>query len=343
MATIQSNPTPTPTPTPSSPNQKGKGGNTIMTVALVVLGLFSAFMTYNWASGRTANAALQTELSETEEFKVQAEQQYYEALAELEEMRGDNEELNALIDQQKAELKTSKEKIDGLTRDSRNLGAARRELADLKAQVQTYLAELNTLREENQMLTDANGRLSTERDMLSTDLTAARDENANLNESKAVLVNERDKLNETNSKLSRKVLAGSVINVNNLVAVGEKQRSSGKYVERNTAKNVDRIKVCFETEENRVAAKGEEMYYLRIIQPTGETINIAAEGGGVLRNEETGEMVAYTKPVSFNFDGDTANICADWNVASQQYTEGVYTIELYNKGYLAGATTLNLK
>jgi hypothetical protein len=131
--------------------------------------------------------------------------------------------------------------------------------------------------------------------------------------------------------------------VNNLVAVGEKKRSSGKFVERNAAKNVDRIKVCFETEENRVAAPGEEVYYLRIIQPSGETINIAVEGGGVLRNEETGEMVAYTKPVNFSFDGEMANMCADWNVATQQYAAGIYTIELYNKGYLAGATTLKLK
>lgn len=337
MATIQSN------PTPMSPTPKKKSNNSALIVALCVLGLIAAVSTYGWLSNSSKNADLQTELSETEEFKAQAEQKYYEALSELEEMRGDNEELNSLIDQQKAELKTAKEKIDGLTRDSRNLGAARRELKALRAQADAYIAELNTLREENQLLTDANNQLTTERDMLSTDLTAARQENQNLNETKAVLVSERDQLTQQKEQLSRKVTAGSVINVRNMVAVGQKQRNSGKFVDRNSAKNIDRINVCFETEENRVASPGEEVYYLRIIQPDGTTINIANEGGGVLRSEETGEMVSYSKPVNFQFDGESNNLCANWDVPTQQYSAGIYTIELYNKGYLAGATTLKLK
>lgn len=341
MATIQSNPTPS-TPNPG-PKKDNGSKSTIMTVALVVLAVLLAFTTYSWLSGRTENAQLTTTLSETEEFKAQAEQQYYEALAELEEMRGDNEELNALIDQQKAELKMSKEKIDGLTRDSRNLAAARRELKDLRTQVDTYIAELNQLREENQLLTDANTELTSERDLLSTDLQSVRQENESLNEARAVLVSERDQLSTEKEQLSRKVTAGSVISVANLIAEGQKQRNSGKYVSRSAAKNVDRLYICFNTEENRVAETGEEVYYLRIINPTGETINIAAEGGGALRSEETGEMIAYTKPVSFEFDGAATNLCTEWNVPSQSYSEGVYNIELYNKGYLAGSTTLELK
>ncbi|MEL6273649.1 MAG: hypothetical protein AAFU03_00910, partial [Bacteroidota bacterium] len=298
---------------------------------------------FGYFSGRGENKELQTALSETEEFKVQAEQQYYQALAELEEMRGDNEELNAMIDQQKAELKTMKEKIDGLTRDSRNLSAARRELASLREQTEAYVAELNQLREENMQLTADKERLTEERDLLSSDLTTARQTAAELEETKAVLVSERDQLSNTNDQLNKKVTAGSVIAVSNVTAVGQKQRNSGKYVDRKSAKNIDRLYICMNTEENRVADPGEEVYYLRIIKPSGETISIEAEGSGTLRSEESGEVIPYTKTVTFPFDGAAQSMCAEWNVPGQVYNEGDYRVELYNKGYLAGSTTLNLK
>lgn len=314
-----------------------------MTVAIVALALLLAFTTYGWLSGRSDNSELTTELNETMEFKAQAEQQYYEAIAELEEMRGSNEELNMLIDQQKAELKTMKEKVDGLTRDSRNLSSARRELAALREQADSYVAQLNQLQEENAMLTEDNRKLATERDVLSTDLQSTRAENEELNQTKAVLVSERDQLTDVNSKLSKKVTAGSVIAVKSMTAVGQKQRNSGKYVDRNSAKNVDRLFVCFSTLANKVADPGEEVYYLRVVNPRGETISIDAEGSGTLKLQQNNETIPYTKPVYFDFDGGANELCAEWNVAGQTYEEGNYTIELYNKGYLAGSTTMELK
>ncbi len=330
-------------PSNPMPNTEGDKKSNILTVALIVVALFAAFATYGWMSNRSQATELQSSLTETEAFKVQAEQQYYEALAELEQMRGDNEELNAMIDEQKAELKTAKEKIDGLTRDSRNLSAARRELSALRTQVDGYLAELNQLREENQMLADANNQLTSEKNLLSSDLESVRQSNEALSQDRAVLVSQTEQLAAEKEKLSRKVTAGAVIGVSNLSAVGQKQRSSGKYVDRNDAKNVERIYVCFNTDENRVATAGEEVYFLRIISPIGETINIAAEGGGALRSEESGEMIPYTKPVYFQFDGTAGRLCTEWNVASQNYSAGTYNIELYNKGYLAGKTTMVLK
>lgn len=335
MATIQSNPTPTP--------PKKDNGKTLMTVGLVVLALLLAVATYGWLSNRGENAELTTELNETMEFKAQAEQQYYEAIAELEEMRGSNEEMNAVIDEQKAELKMMKEKVDGLTRDNRNLAAARRELTALREQADSYIAQLNQLREENAMLSEDNRQLTTERDELSTSLTNSRAENEELNATRAVLVSERDQLSNQNSELSRKVTQGSVIAVNSIEAVGQKRRNSGKYVDRSNAKNVDRLFVCFNTRGNVVAEAGEEVYYLRIINPGGETISIDAEGSGSFRSAETGETIPYTKPVYFDFDGNPTDACAEWNVPGQTYAEGTYTVELYNKGYLAGSTTMRLK
>ncbi|WP_116125971.1 hypothetical protein [Lewinella sp. IMCC34183] len=332
MATYQNSPAPRP--------QKNRtpllaGIIAVLLIAVAVLGV--SFMNRG-----TENAQLSTELVEMEQFKAQAEKQYYESLAELEEMRGSNDELNALIDQQKEELRLQNEKITSLTRDSRNLGAARKELADLRTKASGYLAELEELRERNAQLTEDRDRLANERDLLNNDLQVSQQTNEQLNSERAVLVSEREKLANQNSALSRKVDVASVIKTNNVTVEGQKQRNSGRWVGRNNAKNVERIYVCFNSLDNAVAEPGEETFQMRIIDPTGSTMSIEAEGSGVLTTSD-GEQVPYTKNVPFSFEGDAANHCAEWNVPGQEYAEGIYTIELYNKGNLVGNTQLELK
>jgi predicted RNase H-like nuclease (RuvC/YqgF family) len=341
MATTQNSPSNTPKFTPTPEPKKNytpilAGLAVVLLLALIGLGI-------GYANRGSENAELSADLVEMEQFKAQAEQQYYESLAELEEMRGSNEELNAMIDQQKEELRVQKDKIAALTRDSRNLAAARRELAELRTQTDGYLAQLEEQRLKIAELEEDNTRLTGERDLLSSDLQVSRQQNEALNSERAVLVSERDQLSNTNEALSRKVGIASVIKTNNVSIVGQKERNNGKWVDRNTAKNVDRLYVCFNSLDNSVAEAGEESFQVRIINPNGETIQIEAEGSGVLINAENGDQIPYTTSMGFNFDGSAASHCAEWNVASQQYTKGTYTAELYNKGFFVGTGSVTLK
>ena len=343
MATIQNSPNPkSPKFTPATPEPK-KNRTPLLAGIIAVLLIALAGLGIGYANRGTDNAELQSDLVEMEQFKATAEKQYYESLAELEEMRGSNEELNALIDQQKEDLRVQKDKITSLTRDSRNLAAARRELKELRTQTEGYLAELETLRVANAELTANNERLTTERDLLSSDLQVSRQQNESLNSERAVLVSEREQLTSNNQELSRKVGIASVIKANNVTMVGQKQRSSGKFVDRRNAKAIDRLYICFNSLDNAVAQTGEETFQLRVINPAGETIQIDAEGSGVLTDANTAEQIPYTKSVGFAFDGAAANHCAEWNVAGQQYAEGTYTVELYNKGYLVGTGNTTLR
>jgi len=343
MATIQSNPNPKPsssfTPTPAPK----KNRTPLLAGIIAVLLLALAGLGLGYANRGTENAGLQTDLVEMEQFKATAEKQYYESLAELEEMRGSNEELNALIDQQKEELRTQKDKISALTRDSRNLVAARRELKELRSQTDGYVTQLEELRAENDALNENNARLTSERDLLSSDLQVTRQEKESLEGERAVLVTEREELTANNEELSRKVSIGAAIRTNNVVMIGQKQRSSGKWVDRKSSKNVERLYICFNSLDNGVAEQGEESFQLRIINPGGETIQIDAEGSGVLTNASSGEQIPYTKSVNFAFDGNAANHCAEWNVPSQPYQEGTYVAELYNKGFFVGTGEVTLK
>jgi hypothetical protein len=80
---------------------------------------------------------------------------------------------------------------------------------------------------------------------------------------------------------------------------------------------------------------------VRIINPTGETIQVESLGSGVLNNVETTEEVAYTKSKELMYTGTDAMSCLSWQ-SDTEMEKGLYAVEVYNKGYLAGKSTFKL-
>ena len=114
-------------------------------VVIVALLGVTAFLLYNNYNQDMVIDTQKTELLETEQLKAELEKQYYESLSELEEMRGSNEELNALIDQQKAQLAEQKDKIARSIRSGKStkqeLTDARSQIAQMKVQLDGYISE----------------------------------------------------------------------------------------------------------------------------------------------------------------------------------------------------------
>merc|ERR1712137_961179 len=84
----------------SSPKQDNSRQKLIAIAAVIIVALLgvNAFLIVNSMNKSKANKELTSQLDESEQLKAELEKQYYEALSELEEMRGSNEELNALIE-----------------------------------------------------------------------------------------------------------------------------------------------------------------------------------------------------------------------------------------------------
>lgn len=329
-------------PTSSSP-QKGSN-NTIAIAAVIIVALLglSAFLGVRNFQLNNTKQELTADFEKTEELKVELEKQYYEALSELEEMRGSNEELNTLIETQKEELKTQKDKIAGLLGDSRNYRAARKEMAALKTQVEQYVAEINQLRQENEELMANNTQLTEQNQNLNTDLESERMNSAQLTSERAILVSEKETLETERARLAKKVDIASVIKVDNIDAAGYKLRKSGKPVKKSNAKNVERIIVKFNTTDNAVAETGTEFFHVRIINPLGETLAMEELGSGIFTNSATGEQIRYTMTKEADYSGSGESLSIQWT-PGQTFAKGNYEVEVYNKGYLAGSTSFQLK
>lgn len=340
MATTSSSPSPNPS---YQPNSGGDSGNKVpYIVAIVLLALATVGLGIFPFSKSSENEKVTAMYDESEQLKAELEKQYYEALSELEELRGSNDEMNALIEQQKVELKDQKDKIAGLLKDSRNLSAARKELAALRTQAEGYIAEINQLREQNEMLTSENATLLEKNDTLSKNLQDQQMANAELSSERAVLVSEKEQLEEVRQQLSRKVNIASVIKVDGIEVTGLKTKKSGKDVKRRNADNIDKLQVCFNTSANDVAEAGSEVFFVRIINPLGETLAIEEMGSGVMTNNANQEQVLYTQAREMEYNGEAGNLCTEW-APNQPLQEGNYELEIYNKGFLAGSTSFQLK
>lgn len=281
------------------------------------------------------------QLVESEQVKVELEKEYFKALSDLEEMRGSNTELNAMIETQKEDLKKQKGQISSLIRNKKDLAEARTQIESLKEQAAQYITELTQLKDENSQLAADNSRLTTERDILTTEVNKERALNDELLTVKASLMEEKEGLESDNTDLTSKVNRASVINVTDIDVQGFKIKPSGKEVKRGTAKNVDLLKICFKANENPIVGEGNEHFFVRIINPNGETIAIESDGSGVLTNNATNEEVRYTKAKEMMYTGTEAISCLSWQ-AEGAIEKGIYAVEVYNKGFLSGKSTFKM-
>ncbi len=324
-------------------NQKNSQSQLIAVASVTIVALLAiiGWLYYSNMQQQKLVSKHKTELDEASVVKAELEKEYYEALADLEELRGDNTELNAMIEAQKAELKKQKDEISGLISSRRDLASAREEIRILKEQASSTLAELTQLREDNLRLASSNERLTEEKVILTSEIQKERAVTDELLTVKAALTEEKEGLSKEKDLLSRKVNRASVINVSDIDVQGFKLKGSGKEVKRGTAKNVDLLKICFKANENAITEAGNEEFHIRLISPRGETVMVESMGSGVITSLESGERVAYTKAKELMYTGTDAMSCLSWQ-SETEMEKGLYAVEVYNKGYLSGKSTFKL-
>ncbi|GAB1398498.1 hypothetical protein MASR1M65_32780 [Saprospiraceae bacterium] len=297
----------------------------IAIAAIIALLGVNAYLLYNKSKLTTANTQLSTQLDETSKLKLELEQQYNESLSKLEEMRGDNEEMNAMIDKQKSDLQAQKNQISNLLKNKGDLSKAKEQIAQLISQRDQFMAQLEELKMKNEQLTADNTKLT-------TDLQSEKANTESLTAAKAALVSEKDNLASQNEKLSSKVTRASVIPVSKVEITGLKVDSKNKEHKKRYAKNIDRLRVCFDAAANDITEGGNETFFIRMINPTGETLAREDMGSGTLTTTDTKEKIRYTSSKDIEYSKTATQVCLNWDQA-EALAKGVYQVEIYNKGY----------
>ena len=303
--------------------------------------LLSGYLWYENSNLKSANQAQVSELAELQEVQAELDSDYQAALESIEGLRTDNQELNALIDNQKEELKAQKSRVNNLIWAKRELDQAREEIAKFETMTAEYLAQISDLESQNEMLTAENAKLTKDIVVLNDNLDTEKQLTSELTEARAVLMSQKDDLTEKNQALSDKVEIGSAIKINWMSFEGGEVKDNGDWRKRKIAKRSKTLRTCFRTETNVVVPAGEEEFHLRIIGPTGETIASDDMGSGELTDKLTGETVKYTMSGTLTYNNEDTEACMDWDPSSE-VAKGIYAVEIYNKGYKVGSGDFKL-
>lgn len=310
-------------------------------LALILLSA-GGYLFYQNAQLRQDIMEKDLEFSELQEIHTELDSQYLDAQNQLESLKGDNAELNRIIDKQLQEIREHKNQISALIRDNKNYGEAREELSELRATVEQYVEQIRELEQENRSLADENLALKDETEVLTSSVAQAREENMVLQASSEQLAMEKEQLTETNINLSKKVDEATTIMVDKIDIRGFATKETGKDVRRRRARNVEKLNICFDTEVNQFASEGEEVFYIRIINPKGETIAVESAGSGTTNLTENDTPITYSTKLTIDYKHSEAEACLEWD-PDVPFPEGLYAVEIYNKGFVAGHTTFKLR
>lgn len=314
----------------------------IAVIAIIILLLLNSYLLYNNFNQKKVIKQQQEKVDVSNKLKLKLEKEYYNALASLEELRGDNDELNEMIEEQKELLKTQKNRISALIEENKNLDYVRQQIKEMEKEAAEYLAEIKSLKQRNKELTMTNAELQAAKTELRMKMNSERlrnDSLAALNQSVRAAKNQ---VVEKNKSLNKTVQKAAAIDVINIDVKSYKITRNGNLRRRRRAKNIELVEVCFETTVNPIAESGTESFYVRIINPNGETMANKNRGSGVFTEMEDDTELRYTKLTQMRYNKTPSVACIQWS-PDVEFIEGIYEVEIYNKGYLVGKTTIELK
>ncbi len=224
-----------------------------------------------------------------------------------------------------------------------------REIADKRNRIQQLLSKVGATEQE---LAEAKGLIAS----LNTDIAGYKSQVETLQGEKLVLtqeqntvIKERDKVQKdydsatTVIKEKEEVIdIATTLHASNFSISGINETKSGKEKTTSTAKRVDKLRITFDIDENRVAQSGTKNIFVCITGPDGKPLAAEALGSGKFSTRDGAEKY-YTQKIDINYtQGQRQPVSIDWK-QNIDFEKGDYKIEVYNNGFKIGEGISNLK
>lgn len=269
---------------------------------------------YQFNKGQNTMANYETKVDTLEMARTEVEAELNATYAELEKFKGQNAQMDSILNEANVRIDEQKSKIGTLLKSVKNSEELNKkltaELDELRKLKDAYLDKIDSLMLANQQLMADNTQLNT-------------------------------KVQDLDNNLKSTVNKASMLQAEYIKAVAFKKRSSTKYTETAMAKRTNKIEVSFKLIQNRIAKSGQRTVYLRIVEPGGEVIGNKATGSKVVKIN--GSDVLFSNSTQVDYTNDNKDVVIAWEEADRNFTAGTYNIEIYVDDYLAGANTIVLK
>lgn len=224
-----------------------------------------------------------------------------------------------------------------------------REIASKRNRIQELLSKVNATEKD---LTEAKSLIAS----LNNDITGYRAQVETLQGEKIVLTREKNMVTEERDKVKKEfdsaayiikqkeelIDVATTLHASNFSILGINETSDGKEKKTSTAKKVDKLRISFDIDENRITQSGQKDIFVCITGPDGKPLVVEALGSGNFSTRD-GEQKSYTKKIDINYtQGQRQPVSIDWK-QNTNFQIGDYKIEVYNNGFKIGEGVSNLK
>lgn len=297
--------------------------NILFGVLIVALVGTWVYLIWDKSKSNQQKQQLSMQLSATDASKKDLQGELNEAVMNLDMLKSSNAKAESLLKTKDKDIEDLKQRIEKILNDKNangsQLALARGLIKQLKANIQTYAAEVEKLKGENVALTEEKRVVTEDRDVIRKHFDSA----------KTVII-EKEKI----------IDIGSTLHASNLNVTGVKERGNGREKETTTAKRVDKLKISFDLDENRITQSGLKEIFINLVAPDGSVVVIPGADKFVTRD---GVEKQATKKVEIDYrQGERKQV--QFEMAKiQNFVPGDYKIEIYNNGFKIGEVVRSLK
>jgi hypothetical protein len=319
------------TKTNETASNKNNSARNILTAGLL-FALLSSWGYIIFDKGKTKETIGQKEslLATSNLQTAQLQKELDDVALRYDDLKTANNKKDSTITRRDKEIAEKKTKIQQLLNKANasqgELTEAKKLISDLRGDISGYKQQIVLLRAEKNMLMNEKTVAITQRDKLQKDYDSTQ---LVVNEKEAAI---KDKDNAID--------IGGTLHASNISIAGINERRNGKEKTTTKAKKVDKLRVSFDIDENRIAKSGPKQIYVCITSPDGNPI--ALQTGGTF-NERNGAEKWYTQKLSINYEQNKRQTLSfDWK-PTDNFNTGDYKIEVYNNGFKIGESTKTLK
>ena len=316
-----------------SENTNSNGKLHAIYIALILL-LIGGLVFTNLKLKKSKETIVVTEqkVTEVEKLKSDLDLRYNESLQEIESYRGQNAGLDSMLNIKEQELTAKKAKIDALLGQVSAAKAGSSEKAKLYADAQVLIKQLE----------DDKLRLQTSIDSLITVNKILYQERDSITGELSTTIQKKQQVDEENQKMEDRIDKASILGTANIQCSPIRMTRKGKEDEVNKAKDAEKLRICFDLLQNKIAQAGETEVAVRILNPDGTTIQLQNLGIGTLKEATTGNDIPYTYTIKPDYQNETKTVCSYW-AQTFKFASGKYSVEVYQKGFLIGQSTFVMK
>ncbi len=305
---------------------KNNNGRNILTALLIIalLGTWG-YIIFDKNKNRQKEQDLTSQIVNSDSAKNELQRELDDAASRLDALKTSNVKADSLLKTKDKDVEALQARVRSIIHDknatSAQLAEAKRLIAQLKGNIETYTAQIDSLTVANTQLTETNRVVTGQRDVAQKNYDSAN----------TVIKQKEDVID-----------VGSTLHASDFIIEGIKEKKSGKEKITSTAKRVDKLKMTFTLDENRITQSGVKDIYVCITDPEGKPVSVDALGSGTFTSRD-GAQKAFTKKVQVNYvQGQKQPVNVEWSQNSKFQT-GAYKIEIYNNGFKIGEGTRTLK